>query len=46
MKVILNVIISCENESALLIISIFYLKIDKNNLSMEDKNLKWEEISL
>ncbi len=37
----------CENESALLILLIFYLKNwQKSNLSLENKNLKWEEISL
>ncbi len=37
----------CENLSALLILLIFYLKnSQKSNLSLENKNLKWEEISL
>ncbi len=37
----------CENEFALLILLIFYLKkSQKYNLSLENKNLKWEEISL
>ncbi len=37
----------CENESALLILLIFCLKnSQKSNLSLNNKNLKWEEISL
>ncbi len=37
----------CENESALLILLIFYLKNSKkSNLSLDNKNLKWGEISL
>ncbi len=37
----------CENESALLIRLIFYLKIpQKSNLSLENKNEKCKEISL
>ncbi len=37
----------CENKSALLIILIFYLKkSQKSNLSLDNKNLKWGEISL
>ncbi len=37
----------CENESALLILLIFYLnKSQKSNLSLDNKNLKWEGISL
>ncbi len=37
----------CENESASLILLIFYLKkSQKFNLSLENKSLKWEEISL
>ncbi len=37
----------CENDSALLILLIFYLKTSqKSNLSLENKNLKWGEISL
>ncbi len=37
----------CENESALLILLIFYLKnSQKSNLSLDIKNLKWEKISL
>ncbi len=33
----------CENESALLILLIFYLKkkTQKSNLSLDNKNLKW-----
>ncbi len=37
----------CENESSLLILLIFYLKkLQKSNLSLDDNNLKWGEISL
>ncbi len=37
----------CENLSALLILLIFYFKnSQKSNLSLENTNLKWEEISL
>ncbi len=37
----------CENESALLILLIFYLKkFTKCNLSLDNNNLKWGEISL
>ncbi len=37
----------CENYSALLILLIFYKKKSlKSNLSLDDKNLKWEEMSL
>ncbi len=37
----------CENESALLILLIFYLnKSQKSNLSLDNNNLKWKEISL
>ncbi len=38
----------CENESASLILLIFYLKeySQKSNLSLDNKNLKWGEISL
>ncbi len=37
----------CENESALLILLIFYLgNPHKSNLSLDNKNLKWGEISL
>jgi len=36
---------SCENQSALLILLIFYLKkSQKWKLSLDDKNLKWGEI--
>ncbi len=36
----------CENLSALLILLIFYLKkSQKSNLSLDNKNLKWGEIS-
>ncbi len=36
-----------ENENALLILLIFYLKkSQKSNLSLDNKNLKWGEISL
>ncbi len=36
----------CENESAFLILLIFYLKkSQKSNLSLDNKNLKWGEIS-
>ncbi len=32
----------CENESALLIVLIFYLKkSQKSNISLDNKNLKW-----
>ncbi len=34
----------CENESALLILLIFYFL--KPNLSLDNKNLKWGDISL
>ncbi len=34
----------CENESALLILLIFYLKnSQKSNLSLDNKNLKWRK---
>ncbi len=37
----------CENLSALLILLIFYLKkSQKSNLSLDNKNIKWGEISL
>ncbi len=37
----------CENESALLILLIFYLKYSqKSILSLVNKNLKWGEMSL
>ncbi len=39
----------CENESALLILLIFYLKrkkSPKSNLLLDNKNLKWGEILL
>ncbi len=37
----------CENKSALLILLIFYFKKSQNsNLSLDNKNLKWGEISL
>ncbi len=37
----------CGNKSALLIFLIYYLKnSQKSNLSLENKNLKWGEISL
>ncbi len=37
----------CENESSLLILLICYLKTSqKTNLSLDNKNLKWGEISL
>ncbi len=37
----------CENASALLILLIFYLKnSQKSNLSLDNNNLKWGEISL
>ncbi len=37
----------CENESALLILLIFYFKnSQKANISLDNKNLKWREISL
>ncbi len=37
----------CGNKSALLILSIYYLKkkSQKSNLSLDNKNLKWVEIS-
>ncbi len=36
-----------ENESALLILLIFYFKnSQKSNLSLDNKHLKWGEISL
>ncbi len=36
----------CGNKSALLILLIYYLKnSQKSNLSLENKNLKWGEIS-
>ncbi len=44
---LVNMIKDCENESALLILLIFYLKkSQKSNLSLDNKSLKWEEISL
>ncbi len=37
----------CDNESALLILLIFYFfESQKSNLSLDNNNLKWEEISL
>ncbi len=44
---LVNMIKGCENESALLILVIFYFKnSQKSNLSLDNKNFKWGEISL